>query len=103
MVITLDENNFDHKTSSGVTLVDFYADWCGPCKRMTPVLESVAKTLIPDQIKVAKVNVDHSPNLSAKYGVRTIPMFVLIKDGELVSTLIGSKPEGELLAFATSS
>tara|TARA_R100000008_G_C3514723_1_gene130717 strand:- start:96 stop:407 length:312 start_codon:yes stop_codon:yes gene_type:complete len=103
MIITLDESNFDQKTSSGVTLVDFYADWCGPCKRMTPVLESLAKTLIPDQIQVAKVNVDHSPSLSAKYGVRSIPMFALIKDGKLVNTLIGSKPEGELLAFATSS
>lgn len=103
MIISLNEQNFDQQTLSGVTLVDFYADWCGPCKRMTPVLESLAKTLIPDQITVAKVNVDENPNLSAKFGVRSIPMFALIKDGELVGKLVGSKPEGELLAFATSS
>ena len=103
MIISLNDNNFDQETSSGVTLIDFYADWCGPCKRMMPVLESVAKTLVPDQIKVAKVNIDQNPSLSAKFGVRSIPMFALVKDGQIVETIVGSKPEGELLAFATSS
>ena len=102
MVINLNEENFDLKTSDGVTLVDFYADWCGPCKRMMPVLESVANEL-NEKVVVAKVNVDDSPNLSARYGVRSIPMFALIKDGELVGKLVGSKPAGELLAFATST
>ena len=103
MIINLNDSNFDQETLNGVTLVDFYADWCGPCKRMMPVLESVSKTLMADKIRVAKVNVDQSPNLSAKFGVRTIPMFALVKDGELVGKLVGSKPEGELLAFATST
>ena len=98
----LNDDNFDQQTSNGVTLVDFYADWCGPCKRMAPTLDSLASR-VAGQASIAKVNVDHSPSLSAKYGVRSIPMFALIKDGKLVNTLIGSKPEGELLAFATSS
>lgn len=102
MIINLNEENFDLKTSDGVTLVDFYADWCGPCRRMMPVLESVANEL-SEKVVVAKVNVDDSPNLSARYGVRSIPMFALIKDGELVGKLVGSKPAGELLAFATST
>ena len=102
-IINLDDNTFDQSTSDGVTLVDFYADWCGPCKRMLPVLESVSETLSSENVSVAKVNVDHSPKTSARFGVRTIPMFALIKDGQLVGKLVGSKPAGELLAFATST
>tara|TARA_Y100001970_G_C14199181_1_gene840054 strand:- start:1218 stop:1526 length:309 start_codon:yes stop_codon:yes gene_type:complete len=102
MVINLDESNFDQETCTGVTLVDFYADWCGPCRRMTPILDSVAERL-SNRVTVAKVNVDHSPNISAKFGVRGIPMFALIKDGQLVRKITGSKAESELIAFATST
>ena len=102
MIVDLNDGNFDEQTNSGVTLVDFYADWCGPCKRMTPILSSVASKL-KDRVKVAKVNVDKSPSLSAKFGVRGIPMFVLIKDGKLVKKVTGSKAESELINFATSN
>jgi len=99
---TLNDQNFDSVTSDGVTLVDFYADWCGPCKRMLPVVESVASSL-GDTVKVVKVNVDQSPLTSQKFGIKTIPTFALVKDGQIVSKLIGSKPESELLAFASST
>lgn len=102
MIVKLNDTNFDELTSTGVTLIDFYADWCGPCKRMNPILDSVANRL-KDQVTVAKVNVDSSPNLSAKFGVRGIPMFVLVKDGKLLKKVTGSKAESELINFATST
>ena len=99
---TLNDSNFDSETNSGVTLVDFYADWCGPCKRMLPIVNSVAQTL-GDSVRVVKVNVDQSPLLSQRFGVKSIPTFALVKDGQVVSKLIGSKAESELLAFASSN
>ena len=99
---TLNDSNFDSETNSGVTLVDFYADWCGPCKRMLPIVNSVAQTL-GDAGRVVKVNVDQSPLLSQRFGVKSIPTFALVKDGQVVSKLIGSKAESELLAFASSN
>lgn len=99
---TLDDSNFDSETNTGVTLVDFYADWCGPCRRMLPIVNSVAQTL-GDSVRVVKVNVDKSPLLSQRFGVKSIPTFALVKDGQVVSKLIGSKAESELLAFASSN
>ena len=99
---TLDDSNFDSETNTGVTLVDFYADWCGPCRRMLPIVNSVAQTL-GDSVRVVKVNVDNSPLLSQRFGVKSIPTFALVKDGQVVSKLIGSKAESELLAFASSN
>ena len=99
---TLNDSNFDSETNSGVTLVDFYADWCGPCKRMLPIVNSVAETL-GDSVRVVKVNIDQSPMLSQRFGIKSIPTFALVKDGQVVSRLIGSKPESELLAFVSSN
>lgn len=99
---TLDDSNFDSETNTGVTLVDFYADWCAPCRRMLPIVNSVAQTL-GDSVRVVKVNVDKSPLLSQRFGVKSIPTFALVKDGQVVSKLIGSKAESELLAFASSN
>ena len=99
MIIDLNDNNFDQATSSGVTLVDFYADWCAPCKRMMPRVLSVAETL-KGKVTVAKVNVDESRKIAAKFGVRSIPTFVLIEDGKVVDLAAGSKTEQDLLLFA---
>tara|TARA_R100001443_G_scaffold112906_1_gene127008 strand:+ start:664 stop:1011 length:348 start_codon:yes stop_codon:yes gene_type:complete len=101
MIISLNDENFDQTTSSGVTLVDFYADWCGPCKRMLPKVESVASKL-EGKVTVAKVNVDESRTTAAKFSIRSIPTFALIKDGKVVSVSTGSKSEQELLLFAES-
>ena len=65
-VIRLNENNFDTETSTGTTLVDFYADWCMPCKRLSPVLDSLSQTL-KGKVTVAKINVDESPNVAQKF------------------------------------
>ena len=95
-VINLNDEDFDQKTSTGITLVDFYADWCGPCKRMVPTLNSLADRL-SGRASIAKVNVDNNPNLSQRFGVRGIPMFLVIKDGQVVNRITGSRSESELL------
>ena len=92
----LNENNFKKETSTGITLIDFYADWCGPCRRMIPTLTEMAKEY-SDKITIAKVNVDQNPNLSREFGVRGIPMFVLIEDGVETKRVSGSKSKKQLL------
>ena len=99
MVISLDESNFDQETSTGVTLVDFYADWCMPCKRMIPKVVSVAEAL-QGKVTVAKVDVDKQQSLAKKYGVRSIPTFILFENGKPIGHSIGSKTEKDLLLFA---
>ena len=98
MIINLNDENFEETTSSGTTLVDFYADWCQPCKRMMPKVESVAAKL-DGKVKVAKVNVDESRTTAAKFAIRSIPTFALIKDGKVITISAGSKSEEDLLTF----
>ena len=99
MIISLDENNFDKETANGVTLVDFYADWCAPCRRMLPKLESVAKQL-EGKVTVAKVNVDNARGLAMKFAIKSVPTFALIKDGKTLDVSAGSKSEKDLMLFA---
>tara|TARA_B100000287_G_C20504010_1_gene730269 strand:- start:336 stop:656 length:321 start_codon:yes stop_codon:yes gene_type:complete len=99
MIISLDENNFEKETANGVTLVDFYADWCAPCRRMMPKLEAVAKQL-KGKVTVAKVNVDNARGLAMKFAVRSVPTFALIKDGQTIDISAGSKSEKDLMLFA---
>jgi len=98
MIIDLNDDNFDQTTSEGVTLVDFYADWCQPCRRMMPKVEAVAAKL-EGKITVAKVNVDESRATAAKFAIRSIPTFALIKDGRVISVSAGSKSEQDLILF----
>jgi len=101
MIINLNDANFDQETATGITLVDFYADWCQPCKRMMPKVEAVAERL-KGKVTVVKVNVDEAQIIASKYGIRSIPTFALIENGNLVSLSAGSKTEGDLLLFAES-
>ena len=100
-IVKLNENNFDTETSTGTTLVDFYADWCMPCKRLSPILDSVAETLT-GKVTVAKVNVDESPNVAKKFGVRSIPTLVVIRDGQVVNRKTGGGTTQQLLEFVNS-
>lgn len=76
-------------------LVDFWADWCGPCKMMAPVIAEIAEE--SPEIKVVKVNVDQNPDLANKYGIMSIPFFALFKNGQVTATTIGAMPKAELL------
>ena len=90
------ETNFDSLVlkSDVPVLVDFYADWCGPCQRLTPILEELARET-PDA-KIVKVNVDHSPNLAAEYGVDSIPSLRVFKNGAVTEQLVGLANKSQL-------
>ncbi|HHT83684.1 MAG TPA: thioredoxin [Clostridiales bacterium] len=83
-------DNFNKTIAQGITLVDFWAEWCGPCRMLLPVIESVAQEL-EGKVKVAKVNVDNQEAIAQKYGILTIPTVILFKDGEVMEKLVGYK------------
>lgn len=85
----LNKTNFDASISTGVVFVDFYADWCGPCKIMSPILEELATEMT--DVKFVKVDVDAEMELSQRYGVMSIPTFVVFKDGKQVGGFIGAR------------
>ncbi|MFP4053745.1 MAG: thioredoxin [Phycisphaerae bacterium] len=87
-VVQLDERNFDTSITHGVTVVDFWAPWCGPCRMLGPVLDDLALKL-DGKATVAKVNVDESPAIALRYGVSAIPLIVVLKDGREVDRLVG--------------
>ena len=74
-------------------LVDFYADWCGPCKMLAPILEQI------DSIDVLKINVDEFPDLAAKFGVMSIPTLIVMKNGKMASQAVGVRPKSEILSM----
>ena len=80
--------DFDSTVAKGVTVVDFWAPWCGPCKMQTPILEKVAEA-VAGQAVIAKVNVDDNRELAVKFGIRSIPALLIFKDGQVTQTLVG--------------
>lgn len=96
-VVSLNESNFTKKTKSGLYLVDFYADWCRPCKMMQPVLEDVAKEL-KSKIIVASINTDKNPNLSSKFQISGIPCLVVLKNGKEINRYVGYHDKATLLS-----
>lgn len=81
--------------ADGPVVVDFWAEWCGPCKAMSPVVDDLASEL-DGKVKVVKVNIDENPHAPTKYGVRGIPTFMIFKDGQLVDTRVGSMSKSQL-------
>lgn len=79
-------------------LVDFWAEWCGPCKMIAPILDEIA-TIYADKIKVAKINVDENTSTPAKYGIRGIPTLILFKNGQAQATKVGALTKSQLTAF----
>ena len=95
-IIQLDEKNFNYITKGRVALVDFWAEWCMPCKMMAPVLNEIANE-VNDSVKVCKVNVESAQPLVAKFSVRSIPTLVLLKNGIEVNRFVGIKTKDFLL------
>tara|TARA_B100000513_G_scaffold81826_1_gene33576 strand:- start:321 stop:638 length:318 start_codon:yes stop_codon:yes gene_type:complete len=93
--ITDDSFENDVLSSSQPVLVDFWAEWCGPCKQIAPALEELAAEL-GDKVTVAKLNIDDNPSTPGKYGVRGIPTLMLFKNGEVAATKIGALPKSKL-------
>ena len=91
----LNKQNFNEKISGGTTLVDFYADWCGPCKMIAPIVEEIANERT--DILVGKVNVDNDPQIAIKYGVQSIPTLIVFKNGEETDRIIGFRPKEDIL------
>ena len=96
--IELDEANFDKEINSDKpVLVDFWAEWCGPCKLIAPLLDEIAREKA-DAVKVAKVNVDHNQSLSFKYNIRAIPSLLFFKNGQLRDQVTGMTSKKDLLS-----
>jgi thioredoxin 1 len=87
--------------ASGPVLVDFWAEWCQPCKNIAPLLEEIA-TELKGKVTIAKVNVDENPQTPMKYGVRGIPTLILFKNGQVAATKIGEQPKSKLVEWVKS-
>ncbi|VAY88428.1 Thioredoxin [hydrothermal vent metagenome] len=87
--IDLTNDNFEETVSKGVSLVDFWAPWCGPCRMIAPVIEELADDF-DGKANICKINTDEQQELSVKFGVRSIPTILLMKDGEVVETMVGA-------------
>lgn len=98
----LNDQNFEETVAGGVVLVDFYADWCGPCRMLEPVIEELASEM-KGKITVAKVNTDDSAESAAKYEVTSIPTLILFKDGDLVKKVVGLKDLDALREIVTEA
>ena len=101
---SINEANFDEKViqSSSPALVDFWAEWCGPCKAIAPVVEEIA-TEYEGKVKVGKVNVDENQELSLQFGVRSIPTLLIFKDGKVANQVIGAVPKTNITQLLDQS
>ena len=96
-VLHITKETFENEVlkSDKPVLLDFFADWCGPCKMIAPILDEIAQER--EDIKVCKVNVDQEPELAAKYQVMSIPSLFVIKDGEVTNQALGARPKAQIL------
>ena len=95
--IKIDDKSFEKEVlkSESLTLVDFWAEWCGPCKMIGPALEEISDEMKED-VRITKINIDENPTTPQKYGVRGIPTLLLFKNGEVVAEKVGALPKNQL-------
>jgi len=103
-IIDVTDETFEHEVlgSSDPVLVDYWAEWCGPCKMIAPVLEEIAVEY-DGRVRVAKLNIDDNPNTPPRYGIRGIPTLMLFKNGEVEATKVGAVSKSQLTAFIDSN
>ncbi len=104
MVEKVTDTTFDQDVlkSDAPVVVDFWAEWCGPCRMISPALEEISKSL-DGRVKIVKLNVDENPATAAKYGIMSIPTLMLFKNGQLASRQIGAAPKAKLEQWITGS
>ena len=97
MTINVNEDDFGSEVlnSSKPVLVDFWAEWCGPCRQLAPTIDQISNEMF-EKLKVVKVNIDNNPDCAQKYGVRGIPTMILFKDGKAVDTKVGALPKSSI-------
>ncbi len=101
--IPVSDDSFDSDVlkAEGSVLVDFWAEWCGPCKMISPALEEIAKEM-DCRVQIAKINIDDNPVTPQKYGVRGIPTLMLFRDGQVAATKVGAVPKNQLQEWVES-
>lgn len=102
-IVAISDDRFQPEVldAAGPVLVDFWAEWCGPCKMIAPILEQAAEDYA-DRIKICKLNVDDNPESAPKYGIRGIPTLILFRDGEVEDTKVGALSKAQLQQFLES-
>ena len=103
-VKSIKENEFDSEVinSDKPVLIDFWAEWCGPCKEISPILEEISDEM-KDIVKIVKMNIDENPNVPNKYGIQSIPTMIIFKKGEPISTKVGVVIKSELKTWIETS
>ena len=103
-IVYLTDDSFEAElvNAEGPVLVDYWADWCGPCKMIAPILDEIAEEY-KDKIKIAKLNIDENPSTPPKYGIRGIPTLMLFKGGNVEATKVGAVSKSQLTAFIDSN
>jgi len=102
--VAVTDDNFERDVlkADGPVLVDFWAEWCGPCKQIAPALEQIASELA-GHVTIAKLNIEESPTTPSRYGVRGIPTMMLFKDGQMASMKVGAMPKQKILEWLSET
>lgn len=98
LVKHITDATFAAEVANGITLVDFWAPWCGPCRNLAPVLDELAGEMGP-AVKFTKLNMDDNPDMAGQYGIMSIPTMLLFRDGKLVNKMVGALPKPQIRAF----